>query len=277
LIAAFVPAASAAIALAAQATAASFAPPLDTPIRVVAEAVRTDSGVTRRFVSAKRVVFRRDGAGFRAEVTVEPSAPSGSDDDPAAMFIAGMARLAGRTLVFQLDAQGRVTGMTDQAAAWQAMLDGLAALSPPGEAADRVRAARARAVVDMFAQLPPERQRAMLASMLVPLIAADIAAEGAGPPRAVRVPAASAFGTAQLDGLRAVRDDRGLLEVSVSATGPVSVKGPAGVAAGTMTLETLRRVDPRTGLLISSEEAVRTVLPDGSLASERVTVTRVAR
>ncbi len=268
----------AALIIVAQAVAAGFAPPLDTPIRVVTEATRRDNGVTRRFVSAKRVIFRREGAGYRAELTVEPGAQAGADDDPAAMFANGMARLAGRKFVFNLDAQGRIVGMVDQAAAWQAMLGGLVALPPSGDSpADRARAGRLRAVLEALGRMPPDRQRATLGSMLSPLIAADIAAEGAGPPRAVRVPVTSAFGIAQLDGLRAVRADRGRLEVSVSATGAVSVKGPGGVASGMTTLETLRRVDPATGLLLSASEAVRTVLADGSLASERLTVTRIER
>lgn len=268
----------AALVLTAQAVAVQFAPPLDVPLRVVTEAERTDSGVTRRFVTAKRVVFHRDGAGFVAELTVQPGATPGSDDDPTAMFAAGLARLAGRKLVFNLDGQGRITAMTDQAGAWQAMLDGVAALAPAGGGpGDRARVGRMRAILAALRQSPPERQRAVLGSMLGSLVAVDIAQEGSSPPRAVRVPATSAFGVAQLDGLRAVREDRGLLEVSVSATGPIAVKGPDGSAAGAVTLETLRRVDPRTGLLVESREAVRTVLPDGSLASQRVTVTRIER
>lgn len=266
----------AALAIVAQAVTAGFAPPLNMPIRVITTAERTDDGITRRFVSAKRVVFRRDGAGFLAEVTVEPGTSTGSDEDSAATFAGGMARLAGRTLVFRLDAQGRVVGMIDQAAAWAVLLDGFAALSPPGAGSeDRARAGRMQAVRKLLAALPPERQLVTLGSMVVPLIATDIVMEGEGPPRAVRVPAASAFGTAQLDGLRAVRRAGEELEVSVSATGSLSVKGPAVTSTGLITLETSRRVDPRTGLLISSQDTVRTTLPDGSLASDRSTQTQI--
>jgi hypothetical protein len=256
--------------------ASVFAPPLDIPIRVVNEGSRTDGGVRRHYSSAKRVRFRRAGDGYRAEVTIEPNRPRESaSGDPTAMFTAGLARLAGRTMIFHLDLQGRLTGMADQAAAWQAMLDGVAALAPTG---DRAHSGRMRAMLDALGKLPPERQLATLGSMIAPLIAADIVAEGEGPPRAVRVPATSAFGIAQLDGLRVVqRLSTGEIEVTVTADGPIAVKGPAGVANGSVALETRRRIDRRTALVMSSTESVRTVLPDGSLASERTTTTRIER
>lgn len=264
----------AAILLAVQASAPVFAPPLDHPLRAVTETARTDAGVTRRFINTRRVVFRRSGAGYRAEVTIEAGAPATeSDDDPAAMFRAGFARIAGRGVVLHLDPAGRVTAIEDQAAVWKAFLDGIAALAPAGSGdLDRKRAGRIRAILTVLAPMPPDRQRATLASLVEPLIAADIAVGGESPPRAVRVPAGSAFGTAQLDGVRAVRRDGGHLVVSVSAMGEVTMRGPEGPVTGRIALETTRQVDTASGLILESRDSVRTELA-GAPPATRLTVT----
>ncbi|WP_447727084.1 hypothetical protein [Sphingomonas koreensis] len=265
----------AALLLAAQASVAGFAPPLDRPLRAVTEATRTDAGVTRRFTNARRIVFRRSDTGFRAEVTIESGEPAtAGDDDPAAMFRAGFARIAGRTVVLRLDPAGHVTAIDDQAAVWKAFLDGIGALAPAGTGdLDRKRAGRIRAILAALAPMPPERQRAMLASLVEPLIAADIAAGGEAPPRAVRVPAGSSFGAAQLDGIRAVRRNEGRLLASVSAAGEVSVQGSEGQIAGRVTIETERHVDPASGLVLETRDTVRIEMP-GAPPASRLTVTR---
>lgn len=264
----------AAILLAAQ--AATFAPPLDQPLRAVTETSRTDAGVARRFANARRIVFRRAATGYRAEVTIEPSPPATpGEDDPKAMFRAGFARIAGRTVVLHLDPARRVSAIEEQEAIWKAFLDGIAALAPPGtDDLDRRRAGQIRAILAALAPMPPDRQRATLATLVEPLIAADIAATGESPPRPVRVPAGSAFGAAQLDGIRAVRRERDHLIVSVSATGEVTQRTPAGEATGRITLETARRVDPVTGLVMQSSDAVRIELA-GAPPATRVTVTTI--
>ncbi len=262
--------------LSAQVAATAFAPPLDVPVRAVTEASRTDSGITRRFTNARRIVFRRAPDGYRAEVTIEGSGAESADDDPAAMFRAGFARIAGRTVVLRLDSKGRVAAVEEQAAVWKAFLDGIAALAPPGTSdLDRKRAGRIRAIVAMLAPLPPDRQRATLASLVEPLIAADIAAQGERPPQAVRVPASSAFGTAQLDGMRSVKRTGALLEVTVTAHDALMIQAPDGPVQGRIAFETVRRVDPATGLIRESREHVSTRLPGGSSASERITITRL--
>jgi DNA-directed RNA polymerase specialized sigma24 family protein len=266
----------AAFLMSVQVAATAFAPPLDVPVRAVTETSRTDSGITRRFTNARRVVFRRTPDGYRAEVTIEGSEAESADDDPAAMFRAGFERIAGRTVVLRLDGNGRVTAIEDQAAVWKAFLDGIAALAPPGTSdLDRKRASRIRAIVAMLAPLPPERQRATLASLVEPLIAADVAAQGESPPQTVRVPASSAFGTAQLDGIRSVKHTGALLEVTVTAAGALRIQAPDGPVQGRIAFETVRVVDPATGLVRDSREHVSTRLPDGSSASERTRTTRL--
>ena len=264
----------AAILFAAQ--AASFAPPLDQPLRAVTETSRTDAGVTRRFANARRILFRRSATGYRAEVTIEPGSPAVSgEDDPIAMFRAGFARIAGRTVVLHLDPAGRVSAIEGQETIWKAFLDGIAALAPPGSGdLDRRRAGQIRAILAALAPMPPERQRATLATLVEPLIAADIAAAGESSPRPIRVPAGSAFGGAQLDGIRAVRRERGHLIVSVSAAGDVTQRTPTGQATGRVTLETVRRVDPASGLVLESSDTVRTEIA-GAPPATRLTVTTI--
>ena len=268
------------LVLSAQAAAATFAPPLDVPMRAITEATRIDSGVTRRFTNARGIVFRRAPQGYPVEVPMEAGETESPADDPAAMFRAGFARTAGRTVVLDIDNAGRVVAVADQAAIWKAFLDGIAALAPPGASdLDRKRSGRIRAIVAALAPLPPDRQRATLASLVEPLIAADLAREEEreeeAPPRMVRVPASSAFGAAQLDGLRTVKRTGTQLEVIVTAGGAIAIQAPDGPVQGRVTMESTRRIDAATGLVRESREHVLTRLPDGSIMSERTTNTRL--
>lgn len=263
------------IAAAGQTAAARFDPPLDQSLRVVTESARTDGGVTRRFVNARRIVFQRAGAELQAIVTIEGSEPTGPTDDPAAMARAGFAHIAGRAITFRLDPAGRVAVVEDHATVWQAMLDGFAAQAPDGsDALARKRAGRVRAIVGILTAMPSGRQRETLASLVEPLIATDVA-DGEHPPRPVRVPAASPYGMAELAGLRVARMVRDRLEVTVTAQGEIAIPGPEGTARGLMTLETQRVIDLATGLIIESREMVRTTAPDGSIASERSSASRL--
>lgn len=269
----------AAVLMVAQA-APVFAPPLDRPLTMTTETVRTEGTKTRHFVARRTVRFTAVPDGYRVAVTLDATAPGDEDSDPAGLLRAGFARLAGRTVVIRLDRTGAVIGIDDLPATWRAVTDGMGALAPIGaDPATRQRAARVRAIVAALAAQPEAAQRRMIGSLVTPLIAPELASEAAtpAPPRAVRVPATSVYGRAELDGLRSVRSRPDGIEVSVSATGPIAVKTPEGTASATMTLETLRRIDPRTGLVIESRELVETVAPDGNVQSERLTVTRLTR
>lgn len=267
----------AAILMAAQA-APVFAPPLDRPLAMTTETVRTDGANTRRFVARRSVRFTAAPDGYRVAITLDDAAAGEEDSDPAGLMRAGFARLAGRTVVLQLDRAGTVVGIDDLPAIWRAVTEGLGALAPTGsDPATQQRAARVRAIVAQLSAQPEAAQRRMIGSLLTPLIAPEIVFEAAtpAPPRAVRVPATSAYGRAELDGLRSVRSRPSSIEVAVSATGPVAVSTSEGRESATITLETLRRIDSRTGLVIESRERVETLAPDGSLQSERLTVTRL--
>ncbi|QDX26644.1 hypothetical protein FPZ54_11845 [Sphingomonas suaedae] len=263
----------------AQASASLFAPPIDRTIEATTIAERTESGVTRRFESTRTLRFAALPDGYRVAVTMTAAGAAEDAHDPAGLFRAGFASLAGRTVTLRLDRLGKVTQIEDEMIVWQAILDGMAKLAPKGDGPEnRVGATRVRAIVAALRDQPPERRRAMLASLVAPLIAPDLVAEGraaATAPRAVRVPAASIYGRAELDGLRTVRAGRAGVEVRVSATGRIAVTAPEGETTATITYETLRRIDPDSGLVIESREHVQTLAPDGAIASERTSVTRL--
>lgn len=268
----------AAILLMAAQAAPVFAPPLDRTLAMTTETVRSEGAMTRRFVAQRTVRFSATPDGYRVAITLDSAAPGEAASDPAGLLQAGFARLAGRTVVLQLDRAGAVTGVDDLPAVWRAVTEGMAAMAPTGtDPATQQRAARVRAIVATLAAQPEAAQRRMIASLVTPLIAPELVTEAAtpAPPRAVRVPATSIYGQTELDGLRAVRARADGIEVSVSATGSVAVTTPEGKASATITLETLRRIDPHTALVIESRERVETLTPDGGLQSERLTVTRL--
>ncbi|WP_066656287.1 MULTISPECIES: hypothetical protein [unclassified Sphingomonas] len=271
--------AAAAVLLAAQA-APVFAPPLNRTLTMTTETVRSEGPTTRRFVARRTIRFSAAPDGYRVAITLDAAASGEVESDPAGLMRAGFARLAGRTVVLQLDRTGAVTAVEDLATIWRAVIDGMGAMAPTGtDPATQQRAARVRAIVAALAAQPEAAQRRMIASLVTPLIAPELVAQAAtpAPPRAVRVPATSMYGQTELDGLRAIRVRPDGIEISVSATGSVAVTTAEGKASATITLETLRRIDPHTGLVVESREQVETLAPDGSLQSERMTVTKLMR
>ncbi len=268
---------AAALLIAVQA-APVFAPPLDRALTMTTETLRTEGATSRRFVARRTLRFSKAPEGYRVAVTLETAVAGEEESDPAGLLRTGFARLAGRTVVLHLDRAGGVTGVDDADSVWRALLDGIEVLAPKGnDPASRQRAGRVRAIVAALAAQSEAAQRRMLASLVAPLIAPELVVEAAtpAPPRAVRVPASSIYGKAELDGLRSVRTRPDGVEVSVSATGQVAVAAPEGQARARITLETLRRIDPATGLVVESREQVETLDPAGNLQSERLTVTRL--
>ena len=96
-----------------QASAAIFAPPLDTPLRVTSD--RIEDG--RRYSAERLVRFLAEPGGYRAEVRMRGAA-SDTQDLSGALYEAGFGALAGRLLVFHLDSAGTVVAVDDMAALW---------------------------------------------------------------------------------------------------------------------------------------------------------------
>jgi len=252
-----------------QAQAAVFAPPLGVPIRVVTERTQGDAGKSRTVRIERLVRFARDGEGYRAEVILL-DADTEAQDGANAMLQAGFAGLAGRTMAFRLDGAGKVILVEDRQALWDlfcaSVLKAVLAKRDRGTRAEQ--AALAERMAGPLRALPPERQQAMLASLVTALISQD-----AGDPpgtRAVRLPGASPFGgTVMLTGTQ-----------TVSTAGIAThrtTRAAAEVPGGRIALEIDRDTDPRTGLIASTGETLRTTIGAGAEArhSERVSTVRV--
>ena len=254
-----------------QAGAAIFAPPLEAPLRVTSE--RIQSG-RRQYAMERFVRFVREPGGYRAEVWLE-AASSDTLDGTGALYEAGFAALARRTIVFHLDGAGTVRAIDDLPALWEAFCAQVAqATARQRTLTPAAREALAARIAAPLRALPAQRQHALLAS----LVTAAIAGTAAEPPgvRHVRLPGSSPFGgQVTLAGTRTTTAAAGLLETATLASADVTVPAAAGAPArsGRIELEIRRRFDPRTGLILSASETNRTIV--GGTVVERVATTRV--
>lgn len=265
----------AAALLQVQPIAIRFAPPLDAPLRVTVE--RTDSGAgARRFAMDRLIRFTREGGGYRADVRVLTSAGSGPPP-LGGMVEAGFAALRGIPIVLHLDPQGEVTDIEDMAALWERLCAGVAAVVArrPGLEPSERDALAARVAAPLRA-LPPDRQRALLGSLVTAAIAGDGPATPGTTP--IRLPGVSPFGQpVQLNGTRETRADGSTIVQRTQAAAdlvlPAADQTP--MRSGRIVLEQRRTLDAGTGLLRASDETVRTRADDGSETRETVRATRL--
>ncbi|MDH4743695.1 hypothetical protein OMP43_06660 [Sphingomonas sp. CBMAI 2297] len=239
-------------AIVLQASTAGFAPPLDAPIRVVTER-REDARIYRM---ERDVRFTREGMGYRAEVVLRAGTGETADSTGAA-YEAGFGALAGSTLVFHLDPRGAIVAIDDMPALWDRFCRRVAeAAAARRTLAPAEREKLAARIAAPLRALPIERQRAMLASLVVALIADEAMTPGSTP---VRLPGQSAYGgTIPLEGQRTVAAlPGGLFRSTVRADAP------------DVTLERVTDMDPRTGLITRNRKTLR--IRAGGL--EKVSVT----
>lgn len=267
----------AAVLLQASIAAPAFAPPLDSPLRIVTE--RTETALeTRRYRLERLVRFREEGGGFRAEaLLVRQSAAA-----PAALgnlVERGLAALAGRTVTLHLDRKGNVIAVDDMAALWEQVCQAIArgAAARPGLDPGAADALAAKLVAPLRA-LPPERQRALLATLVTAAIMTD-PWDPAGAATPVRLPGASPFGTpVMLEGTRSTeKAENGLIRVRTLASAEVAIPAESGAPArsGAVALDRRRLFDPRTGMLADATDRVRNTSGTGAGARETVLVTQV--
>lgn len=248
-------------AIVLQASAASFAPPLDSPLRVVSE--RREG--PRAFRLERDLRFFREGAGYRVEVVLR-AATGETPDGSGALYEAGYAALVGTPILFHLDAAGELTAIDDMPSLWERYCARVAQVAAERRVlapADRSKLA-ARIAAPLRA-LPPEKQRAMFASLASAVIAEEPIAPGSTP---VRLPASSAYGSAApLDGTRTVAPlPAGLLRATTHA------------ASDTVTLDQVTELDPRTGLIVRASKTERIRLGTlETLRTTRVTVEPLVR
>jgi len=262
------------VLLQASIAAPAFAPPLGTPLRIVTERIET-SPAERRYRLERLVRFSKQGTGYRAEAVLLANT-SAAPEALGNLVERGLSALAGRTIVLHLDEHGQVTAVDEMAALWERVCQRIAeaAATRPGLPAD---AASARLVAPLRA-LPPERQRALLATLVTAAIMTD-RRESPGSFIPVRLPGASPFGTpVTLEGTRRTAiADNGLIQASTTASAKVDLPAQAGAPArtGSVSLDRQRAFDPRTGMLSAATDTVRNVSGTGPAARETLLVTRI--
>ena len=225
-------------AIALQAGAVAFAPPLDTALRVVSE--RHENA--RAYRLERELRFTREGAGYRAQAVLR-AASGETPDSSGALYEAGYGALVGVPILFHLDRAGMVTDIDDLPALWErycARVAEVAAARRVLAPAERTRLA-ARIAAPLRA-LPAERQRAMLASLVSSVVAGEELVPGP-----VRLPASTTIGgAAPLDGTRTLAP---LPEGRVRST--------TIARSETVTLERVTDIDPRTGLILRNSKITR--------------------
>ncbi|MDV3455520.1 hypothetical protein RZN05_00880 [Sphingomonas sp. HF-S4] len=264
----------AAVLLQAAVAAPAFAPPLDTPLRIVAERIET-SPVERRYRLERLVRFHREGEGYRAEAVLLANATSGPEA-LGNLVERGLTALAGRTIVLHLDSRGQVIEVDDMAALWERVCAHIAeAVSSRRSLSPDESSMLATRLVAPLRALPPDRRRALLATLVTAAITAD-PVEAPGATAAVELPGTSPFGTPlTLAGTRRTEAAGSLLRITTTATATVTLppEGPAPARTGSVSLKRIRTVDPRTGLLATATDTVRNLA--GTRETRLVTHTRV--
>ena len=241
-------------AIVLQASAAGFAPPIDTPFRVASE--RREGA--RVFRLDRELRFAREGSGYRAEVILR-AASGETPDSSGALYEAGYAALIGTPIVFHLDSAAALTGIDELPGLWERYCARVAQVAAERRVlAPEERSKLAARIAAPLRALPAERQRRMLASLVSAVIVEEDMTPGTAP---VRLPASSTHGSPDpLDGLRTVAPiPGGLLRSTTRAT------------SDTVTLDQLTEMDPRTGLVTRASKTV-TVRAGGT---ERRSITLV--
>ncbi|TGX53977.1 hypothetical protein E5A73_07540 [Sphingomonas gei] len=263
----------AAVLFQASLAASTFAPPTDAPLRIVTD--RTETSADKRHYRLQRLVrFSREATGYRAEVLVLGS----TSDAPQALgnlVERGLATLEGGRIVFHLDAKAQIVAIDDMAALWERVCRGVAdaaAAQPEGTGLAAKLAATLRA-------LPPERQRALLATLVTAIVSTE-PLDSVGTVTSVKLPGTSPFGApVTLDGTRrTVAAENGLLRTTTIASATVALlaQGDAPGTSGTVSLERVRTFDPRTGLITSGLDTTRHVTRSGPAGRETLLVTRLS-
>ena len=266
----------AALILQASVAAPIFAPPTDVPQRIVTE--RTETSTEARHYRFERLVrFSREDSGYRVEMIVLGSA----SDAPQALgnlVERSLSALAGRAIVLHLDDKGRAVAVDAMAPLWERVCQRVADAAAPRPGALPEQTALAAKLAASLRALPPERQRALLATLVTAAVATE-PLDSIGTVTPVRLPGVSPFGApVTLEGTRrTVLAENGLLRTTTiaSATMTLPARDGAPATSGTASLERIRIFDPRTGMIASGLDTTRNVTGSGAAARETLLVTRL--
>ena len=243
--------------------AASFHPVVDRPYRYETVETRTADGVMRQFRASRTVVFQRTDMGYDVTITLD-AVDQQAGGDVGRMFLAATGALLHRPLLYRLDAAGAVLDVVDADTAITRIADAIEQMA----VVDRDRRNDSLAMASPLRTLPPERKRAMLMSIVTPLLAGPAAARPPGRrPISVSNRPPLVPGTA-LSGIESISlGSDGIVTVTIDAIGAVdatvSRNTPgAGMtnAAGTptATIRTVRNLDPASGLVRDSRDMAET-------------------
>lgn len=240
---------------------ALFSPPIDRKMLHVTEQVRRDASGERKYRVERDLRFGRDAEGLFADLTL--TAIVGSAEGGG--FERGLAGLKDRTIRYRLDPQGRLLTIPGKEGHWAAFSAGLADSGAPAAAA-RVMAAISAA--------PPVQQRAMLWSMIEPVIQKDLAGQSPYRLRPVSQPGRAPFAAGAMlagtESLSRLSDGKIELRRIVSGTHQLAFgEAPENIARDR---ETQITIDSGTGLLARSTEVTRTRIGD----AEEVVTTRLS-
>ncbi|MGN6374180.1 MAG: hypothetical protein ACTHMG_01355 [Sphingomonas sp.] len=248
------------IELALIAAAATFHPPVDTPLRYVTTETRVLDGQRFAFRMTRHLSFHQEPQGYLA--TLELDAINGDAGNAVGAIVQkAMAGFVGRPIRLHLDASGKIVSIDDLPALWATLKTTLAALGDTP--ARKARAARFAAALDA---VPTAGQQAMIGSFLDTALAGDDAALHPGDSAPIDVTADAPGGApATLHGRRTVSAAPGdRLSLHVAASGTV----PAGKDSGQSTLERDTLVDPAAGLVLPRHEATSTAIGTARSSTE---------
>lgn len=257
---------------------ARLAPVVGKPYRLVLIEERRDDRGTQRFTSERRLVFHALAGGIALDLTMTSN--TAQPGGPGAMFAAAMAGLKGRTIRFLLDQDGRVTGIDDEEAVWNALCAAVDRAADATVAGSPARDRTARSMAAAFRSLPADRRRAMLTSMAAPALAGRLATRQPERDAAIALPARSPAGTtAMLPGKETVRlvDDRTII-ITTTAEGDVTAPDAARPATAHIKVSIMRTIDRSAGLVLESREERETTIGSGAdlRRSTSVSTTRLA-
>lgn len=223
-----------------------FAPPVERPITLTVSETRTLDGVESSFATTRRVVFHARDGGYVADVDTL-SASGEAANSSSAIAEAGLSALIGRRMTITLDRAGQPVAVADREALWTHVVDAIAGAirrRKPGSASDSADPAP----VATLRSLPPERQLAMLASTLSPLIdpAAAAAQTHASRPIALTMRAPDGVSTPLSGTERSERAEDGHVLTARELSG--------GSTDRRVTFHLTQRADPATGLVLDTSQ-----------------------
>lgn len=241
---------------AAETIAIPFAPPLDRTLTYRIVQHRPVGDRPSSFSAIRELRFERDGAGYILHCTLK-SVDSDAPEEGAASFRAAMTPLTDIAMDFRVDGNGKIIGLDDLDAIWQAVERGQKAMQDGLKDGPRKKAAIA--VAALFASLSPEARLALLAGELQPLFLFAGSQVESGPAgRGVRTVAGSPLGRpVSVEGvLRVTGQDKDRINLAENLSG------------ANIVLSMRYRVSRTTGLVEGQDRAL--AVDDRSLTENRV-------